>query len=347
MSDKKINIFSKFFKNKDRNYKRNFTLIILNFIVLIFLIFQIFIFTSNNMQSANLMASEGRKFNIDISSSEVDLVDFIKGSEAVEETEDNIKQAEIEESSEPEEDILEEDLASDNIEIPEILDYSSANLGIILTEVGLTQESLEVAKLLPKEVSLAFSPYSAKIQEKIDTSISEGRETLLTLMFEPSTYPLKDSGPLTIQSHFEESQNIFRLQSTTSQKSGFKGFITNIDEIITPNLELLTPILRNAKEQDKFFIYFRQPVNSYIDKEAKPLAVDVGSVDFLIDSNPREKNIRDSLNLVKQELLERRRKVVIALRPYPNSIKVLNEWLRNNLGPNIQIAPISYFITDN
>lgn len=346
-------------------------LIILNIVVIGLSSWQIYNFVSKYKDSSEALTSQGRKLSALIKSDEItltelnpeDLPEQLKNNMEDITSEGESKADKSETADENDQKTTSEDGNEKNKEEdnntaaieeeaepePVVIDYNKSNLSIIITEIGLRQEFLDYAKQLPKEVTFAFSPYSDDIQSKIDQAKEEGREVLLNIMFEPANYPLQDSGPLTIQSHFEETQNIYRLQTTITNKEGFIGFLTNIDEIITHNLDVIAPVLLNIKEQGKFFLFYKQAVNSYLEKESKPMALDIGTVNYLLDTNPDKESVRKQLNIVKKELLKGKgsKKIVVAIRPYKNSIEVLKEWLDKNLGQNIQLAPISYFITDN
>lgn len=228
------------------------------------------------------------------------------------------------------------------------VDYKTANLAIILTEVGTKKEDLELAlKALPKEVSLAFNPYSDELKNKMLAQVGAGREVLLNLMFEPSNFPINDTGPFTIQSYLDEVQKSIKLQNTFVQADGYKGVLSNSDEILTHNFENISPVLKILKNKELFFCYYRKPVNANLENDIKPIGLDAVIVDYLIDEKSDKESIEKKLNEVSEEIIKNKQRIVIALRTYPVSVKVLSKWLKQNLGENIQVAPISYFIVDN
>lgn len=228
-------------------------------------------------------------------------------------------------------------------------DYKNANLGIIITEIGGKQQTLEIAKqLLPKETAFAFTPYSDDLNNKLANIKAQGSETLLNLMFEPSNFPINDTGPLTILTYFEEGLKAIKLQETLKKAKDYKGVMTNYDEIMTHNYENILPILKILRNKDLYFSFIRKPVNAYLENDVKPLALDVAIIDYLVDANLSEQEILKRLKDIKYEITENKKKIVIALRPYPVSIETVSKWLQENLeNKDIQIAPLSYFIIDN
>ncbi len=227
------------------------------------------------------------------------------------------------------------------------LDYKAANLSIIVTEIGMMKSELDNARNLPKEVSFAFSPYSDELQKKIDFAIRDGRQVLLNVIFNPSTYPLKDGGPLSIQANYDEIQNLSHFGSTANSAKNYIGLLANNDEIITSRFDKLSPLLKKITERNVFFGFFRNTTNANLENDVKPFATDTFAVDYLIDEELNEEKILEKLNIIKEELVIKKKRLVIAVSPNELSIKILQQWLDENIGPNIQIAPVSYFITNN
>ncbi len=227
------------------------------------------------------------------------------------------------------------------------LDYNTANLGIVITEIGLKQSEIDLAQELPREVTFAFSPYSDELQKKIDLVSKDGREILINLMMQPSSYPIKDNGPNSIQANYDEPQNLTRLVATLNAAKKYKGLLATNDEVVTSKFDKMSPVLKTVSERGLFLGYFKATSNANLENDAKPLAADIFGIDYLVDENPSEADILKMLNVVKEDLVLKKKRVVIAIRPYPVSINTLKKWLNENVSANIQIAPVSYFVTNN
>jgi polysaccharide deacetylase 2 family uncharacterized protein YibQ len=338
----------------DKNKIIKLSVKVIALLSVLLLAYQVYVFFGKYSSTPERSIASGQKVVIDAKTSEIEISNFtIEEEESeLEESEENINEAQQAPQGEEAQNADEVNLASEDAEIQEevkeVVDYEKANISVIVTELGLKQDSLEAASKLPSEVSFAFSPYSDQLQAKINQAKIDGREVMLNILLEPSAYPLHDEGPLTIQRHFEETENVKRFQDTSSNASEFIGYLTNSTEIVTHSLENIAPIMNSIKNQDKFFSYYRLPVNSYLEKEAKPMALDIVSIDYLVDQDPAPNSIMNLLNNITERVLDNKdEKIVIVIRPYPNSINLLKEWLDKNVGENFQIAPISYFVTDN
>ncbi len=332
-------------KSSRNGFGINTLFLVINLLLLGLLCFQIFQITKIYSEKSKTEISRGKKIIINATNNEVESLNL--SEEEIKAFNPDIKKA----SDLKKSDSL--DLGDGLIGPPApsaeqiAANYSEANLSVIVTDLGQTKSGLSLAGALPKEVSFAFSPYSDDLQNKMTRTIADGREVLLNLILEPSGFPLKDSGPLTILTSADKAQNQTKFDKTAAEYTGYIGFLSNSGEVLTNNLEVVTPTLNNTKDAQKFFGYYRSAANTYLENDVKPMAVDIVVVDYLIDETISEKDIRKKLDQAKSDMISKKKKVVIALRPFKLSVDVLQRWLKENLGENIRIAPISYFVTDN
>jgi polysaccharide deacetylase 2 family uncharacterized protein YibQ len=227
------------------------------------------------------------------------------------------------------------------------VDYNKANLAVIVVEIGMKQMDLEMIQSLPKEVSVAVSPYADELQKKIDFFVRDGRQALINLMLQSSSFPSKDNGPLSVQVSYDEPTINMKMTSALDIANGYIGAMAADDEVVTSKFDKLSAILKKLTERGLFFGYFKNASNLNVENDAKPLAADVFGVDYLIDENASEEAIKKQLEIVKEDLLVSNKRLVIAVRTYPNSINIIKDWLKKNRGNKIQLAPISYFVTNN
>ncbi len=339
-------------KNKIRTTTKNSanTLFLwLNIAALLVVAWQAYSFFASYNGTQQKLEDKGRIMAINPVTDEVTLNDLTP--EELEKLRDKARQVLIKDAAE--EDTTEEadedtvKNAPEQAEAPKPMNYNSANLAVVITELGMKQAELDLAKALPKEVSFAFSPYSDNLQKKIDDAYKEGRETLLNIMVQPVSFPLKDNGPLAIQSTLDETTNLRRLEQTMGLATVYKGLLVTDGDTITGASEKFIPVMKKVTESGKFIGYFRSGTNSVTENDAKPLSTDIFAVDILADAEPSEAQILDALNRVKQALVLEKKRVVVAIRPNPVSIATVKKWLEENTGPNVQLAPVSYFVTDN
>jgi polysaccharide deacetylase 2 family uncharacterized protein YibQ len=153
--------------------------------------------------------------------------------------------------------------------------------------------------------------------------------------------------PNSIQANYDEPQNLTRLVATLNAAKKYKGLLATNDEVVTSKFDKMSPVLKTVSERGLFLGYFKATSNANLENDAKPLAADIFGIDYLVDENPSEADILKMLNVVKEDLVLKKKRVVIAIRPYPVSINTLQKWLNENVSANIQIAPVSYFVTNN
>jgi polysaccharide deacetylase 2 family uncharacterized protein YibQ len=334
------------------------------FLLLIGISFNIFSVYSRYHNIAKKIFDDGRKIIIDVKSGKIDFsemenkedITLVKPEplETVDtstpENPDDKKTPEEVKKAEEDKKIADADKKTEapkELSAPEVLDYKTANLAIIVTDLGLKQSNLDLAKTFVKEVTFAFSPYSRELQNKIRQAKGDGREILLNLAFESANYPLTDSGQFTLHTFFEANQNIFRLQSTVANADNFIGVLAPLDEVLTDKREVMSPILENLKKKNLFFSYLKTAKNVQLENDVKPMAVSILPIDYALTETMTDTEIKSTLSEIKVDLLKRKKRLVIAVRPYPNLISNLQEWLKANVGANIQVAPVSYFVIKN
>lgn len=348
----------------------NKLLMVLNVVVFLFLGYQVAAFIGTYSKKSELMFNQGRIININTKNTTIEISDIsdeeieakrLKKNQPMQQddgktVEDMIgpkmpeKKAEelvgpLPADAKPEE--VQKEEAQTPAEPPKPLDYNTANLAVLITEVGPMKDNLEKAMTLPKEVTFAFSPYTDDLQKKIDATVKTGHMVLLNLMMQPTNFPMRDSGPLSIQVNYDENQNIGRFDKTTKLATRYSGLLSSTDEMVTSKIDKFSPLLKKVSERGMFIGYYKGTNNMNVENDAKPLAADIFGVDYLVDADPSRDEMENVLNQVKEDLVVKKKRVVIAIRAYPNSIDVMNEWLKKNVGASIQIAPISYFVTNN
>ncbi len=344
----------------------NKIIVILTILAFLLLAFQVFSFIGSYSKKTELMMSQGRIINIDPKSNKLELTDI--SEQELQEKRNKAHIEKIAKGEQPEELVgpmpkeitLEEMVgpmpASDALvakteekpaKVKKPVDYNTANLSIIVTEIGPINENLELARTLPLEVTFAFSPYTDDLKKKLDLAAADGRTSLLNLMMQPSGFPMKDNGPMSIQVNYDENENIARFEKAAILSGRAKGLLAVNDEVLTSKFDKLAPILKKISEKSMFFGYFKGTNNLNVENDAKPLAADIFGVDYLVDADPSQDEMEAVLAQVKEDLLVKKKKVIIAIRAYPNSISTIKKWIDENTGDTIQIAPISYFVTNN
>ena len=101
-------------------------------------------------------------------------------------------------------------------------------VAILLAGIGLNEaESVAAIHDLPREISLAVSPYGASkgpaFLKLLSAARASGHEYLLELPLEPVGFPLNDPGPFTLLTSLPDTDNLLRLRWVLSRAEGYAG----------------------------------------------------------------------------------------------------------------------------
>lgn len=111
--------------------------------------------------------------------------------------------------------------------MPFVPDVSAKGMiSVVLMNYGLSERvSAAALSKAPKDVSFVVSPYAAGLQNKIDLARSAGHEVWLQAIIQGQNFGMDDTGPLTMLSGLNTTQNNIRLLQTLSLGHGYSGIV--------------------------------------------------------------------------------------------------------------------------
>ncbi|MDR3516960.1 MAG: divergent polysaccharide deacetylase family protein [Azospirillaceae bacterium] len=214
-------------------------------------------------------------------------------------------------------------------------------ISIIVGEVGLsnavTQGAIDV---LPGEITLAFTPYTDRLQGWIDNARSHGHEVLLTLPMEPTTYPHDDPGPNTLLTSLPPERNQERLAWTLSRATGYVGLLGLTGSRFAADAESLRPILQSIKQSGLLYVEAATGPGSVAVSLATTIKLPRAISDMLIGESPAAPAINRQLAVLEEIARSEGTAVAVAI-PYPVTFQCLAEWLPSLRAKGIALAPVS------
>ena len=216
-------------------------------------------------------------------------------------------------------------------------------IAIVVINLGISDKQTEAALTLPGSMSLAFAPYSQRLDSWITQSRQAGHEVLVTLPMEPIDFPKSDPGPFALLSTLDEEQNIRRLEWILTRSTGYVGLVNFMGSRFANNEKMMQPIFTALKDRGLAYLGTQENVLNTISKIADKSGVPHVSADLLIDEDLSRSSIVASLARV--ELLAKTNGVAVAIaRPYPVSLDRLKAWSRDLLAKGFVLVPISSVI---
>lgn len=124
-----------------------------------------------------------------------------------------------------------------------------SKIAVVIQRIGLDSGICEsVMKVLPSEVSLSFSPYTADASEKIKKARSLGHETYVDLLLASPDVLKSDNGPLSMSLTLKPEENLARLRQVLAVKAPIGGMVVNdgvADKDTTGQLKTFLSELKN------------------------------------------------------------------------------------------------------
>ncbi len=216
-------------------------------------------------------------------------------------------------------------------------------IAVIITNVGMNERTtLQILQTVPKEVTLAFSPYVRDADIWIARARGKGHEVLMAVPMEPTTYPQDDPGPRALRKDFSASQNREALHWVLGRGAGYVGIIPMQGDAFTEDASLIEPVLTDVRTRGLIFIdgTSERGINT-TRARSRALLIPYANKDIVIDATLSASAITANLRLL-EELADSQGKAVGVASAVPFSITSLNNWIKSLPEKNIEIAPISY-----
>lgn len=216
-------------------------------------------------------------------------------------------------------------------------------VAVVVTSLGISEKQTKAALSLPGSMTLAFAPYSSKLENWISESRSAGHEVLITLPMEPVDFPKSDPGPFALLSTLDANQNLRRLEWIMSRGTGYVGLVNFMGSRFSSNEKIMKPIFTVMKDRGLAYLDTKETTVDTASKIATKIGVPNISADLLIDDNLSRASIVASLARI-ENLAKTNGSAIAIARPYPVTIERLKAWSRDLQAKGIVLVPISSLI---
>lgn len=228
---------------------------------------------------------------------------------------------------------------SEKIDIKEVLLHKekkdNAKISIIIVGLGMSQEVVDQALSLPKEVAFGYSSYF--VNESLNQDILDsGRDIYINLPFEPNNYPINDPGYLGILRNARDD-NVNKLNVILNKISKIKGVYTDNDEKFSLNRDDFSTIMDQIVNKHLIFLYGNGKNNSpaFLDGSDNVIFRDV-----IIDQELNSEKIRANLMLL-ESIAIKQGYALGYIRAYPISLKIVNDWIVDLDKKGIELVSVS------
>ncbi len=216
--------------------------------------------------------------------------------------------------------------------------YGNKYISLIITNLGTNTDRTNDALIaMPKEVALAFSPYSNNLQEWINKSVAKGNEAFVLIPMETSHYPTKDPGQKALSPRLSDKENAYYTDWALNRAEGATGVMNLMGSRFLTDQSRMSNVLNTFKKQA--YIFIENPVVKYsvAKKIAKKIELPYLSIDLKIDDVVNEDNIRQKLNELVELANDNDYAIGIA-DSYPLTLRTIQSWIKELEKQGIRLA---------
>jgi uncharacterized protein len=222
-----------------------------------------------------------------------------------------------------------------------ILQSSQPKIAILLGGMGLNGGLTNRAvRNLPEEVTLAFAPYGANLQQTINDARDRGHEVMLQLPMEPFGYPNLNPGPHTLLVSADSKSTAASLSWLLSRFTGYTGVVNYLGARFTSQTSAMIPVIQTLKDRGLVYLEDGSSQRSVAQEIAAGIDLPVLQADVIIDGEPNFSAI--TAKLQKLEQMSRDGRIVIGVGTgLPATIDAMANWTQKLAARGILLVPVS------
>ncbi len=212
-------------------------------------------------------------------------------------------------------------------------------ISILVHGLGISETLALAALRLKPEISLAFSPYTVKLQDLTIEARKAGHEVFLELPMEPMDYPIHDPGPYALRKSYSTEKNITQLEWILSRTSGYVGLINYQGDALLNDPSFVNTFLPLISRRGLMFVengnhgdHIREALESQGSYYTN-FDIQIGIND---DEFSLEEKLAEALNISKEK-----GRVTIAIEPFPLLLMKIALWINELSGSEFTLTPIS------
>ncbi len=214
-------------------------------------------------------------------------------------------------------------------------------VAVVVAGLGLDSATTAAAiDALPRQVTLAFSPYGRDLQRLVNEARGKGHEILLELPMEPDAYPNNDPGPLTLLVTAPARLNVEQTEKALARFAGYAGVVNFMGARFMQSDESLRPVFLRLKQSGLMFLDSRAAAASVAVKVADNLNLPRAYVTHWIDEPPTAAAVAKQLQAIERTAFAEGQAIAIT-RLYPVTVNLLAQWTRAAEAKGLELAPVS------
>ncbi|MFC6199372.1 divergent polysaccharide deacetylase family protein [Ponticaulis profundi] len=214
-------------------------------------------------------------------------------------------------------------------------------ISIVIGGLGLNSRVTQAAiDELPPGVTLSFVPYSKNLQTWIDKARAAGHEVMIEFPMEPYDYPNNDTGPYTLLTTANASENRRRAEWLLSQATGYYGVTNYQGAKYATDARAVSPVFEMLKERGLVFMHDGSAPRSVFETVAKSEALPFAEASRVVDADPSGAAIDEQLLYLEAIALQRGYALGTGFA-FPITVDQIRDWSSTLDSKGYVLAPAS------
>ena len=213
-------------------------------------------------------------------------------------------------------------------------------IAIVVTGLGHSKKTTELALSLDDRIGLSFSPYAVSVASWAAASRMTGHEMYVDLPLQTARYPTDDPGPFSILTTRSNTDNVKNLLWAMSRFQGYVGLYAPMDEVVTPNHDTFVPLAEEIARRGLLLLMGRGTVTHEEKDKRREGLLSIGG-DVWIDEELSEMNIQARLATLEQTA-QRNGMAIGVAGATPLSIAQIRRWHETLGERGIVLAPVTF-----
>ncbi len=219
-------------------------------------------------------------------------------------------------------------------------------VAILMAGLGMNEaESAIAIGGLPPAVSLAISPYAARLEKTVERARAAGHETLLSLPMEPQGFPLNDPGNRALLTGASQAANAQLLEWALTRFGGYVGVTGALGDMRGERFAAASDQMGAVLDTlaDRGLLYVDPRPNAIRGRGAAARGAYRG-IDIVIDDPAGAVALDQALARLEQVARDRGGALGLAGRASPVTIDRIAAWAVGLSGRGVALAPVSVVV---
>lgn len=213
-------------------------------------------------------------------------------------------------------------------------------VAIIITDLGFSKKTTEMALATDDRVGLSFSSYAALATSWAQVARTTGHELYIDLPLQTQHYPNEDPGPYSILLARSNTENLKNLYWIMSRFQGYVGMVAPQGDVVSSNEEAFAVIREELARRGVLLIVGQANPNAPAPKDPQKEPVTLHA-DFWVDEELSEMSIQARLAMLEQ-MAQRNGYAIGLAHAYPITINEIGSWQKGLPERGLELTPPSF-----